>query len=212
MGRSCISLLAATLLVAGPAQAQQLAFGARGGMTLSSSTVKGEIVTGEVGSKAGYHVGAVATVGVSRFLGVQTELLYSRKGFEEDEIGANLDLTYVEIPVLVRLTLPTRLSPHLLGGVVLSLESGCRYSSDTIDEVDCESGGSGVPRPKSADFGVELGGGVALDVGRGDVTLDVLYNHGLTDLSAPGGLLEEFKNRTLYVSVAFLYPLGAISS
>ena len=209
MGRLWISLLATTVVIAGPAQAQQFAFGARGGLTLSQSAVEGDL--GDVGSKAGYHIGAVATVGVSSWLGVQTELTYSGKGFEADAIGGELDLTYVEIPVLTRLTLPSKLSPHLLAGVVLSLESGCRYSSDTIDEVDCESGGSSVPRPKSADFGLEVGGGVAFDMGPGDLTLDVLYNHGLTDLSATGGLLDKFKNRTLYLSVGYLYPLGTIS-
>lgn len=208
MVRLWISLLAGTALIAGPAQAQQLAFGARAGMTRSSSTVEGDLVAG---STTGYHVGMVGTVGISSWFGIQTELIYARKGFEDDDIGAELELTYFEVPVLTRLTLPTPLSPHLLAGVVLSLESGCTFRSDTVDEVDCEVGGSEVPSTKGADFGLEIGGGVALDLGRGDLTLDILYNHGLTDLSQTGGVLDNFKNRTLYFSVGYLYPLGAIN-
>jgi hypothetical protein len=203
--------LLSLLVVAGPAYSQDLSFGLRGGANLANADVEGSLFSEDVGSLSAYHFGLLGHVGISRYFAVQTELWYSRKGFDEGDGDVALKLTYFEIPVLAVLKYPGRVTPHAYVGVVLGLESGCKVSTIDQEEVDCEDAREGAPRTKGADSGVILGGGVTLEAGPGAVLFDLIYNLGLTDLSETSDAIDSIKSRTWYLSAGYMLPIGSTS-
>lgn len=207
MRRIGLLTIVALFIVTDPASAQRLAVGVRGGLNVATADAAGAFLNGDAGSSTGFHVGGVFDVAVASNFGVQTQLLYSKKGLKDDG-GTEVELTYVEIPILFTAKLPGKISPHLYGGTVLSLESGCSISSGAVQNADCDNV-AGAPATKNADTGILLGGGVALDAGLGLLLLDVFYNVGLTDISEVSADVDSIKNRTWYLSGGFLLPLGS---
>ncbi len=207
MKRLTLALLAASLLLAAPAQAQRLHFGLRGGVTAAGADTEGTAFNGAAGTQTGYHLGLIGLVDISSWFAVQTEAWYSNKGFSEGEGSVALDLTYIEIPVLAVIKLGLPLSPRLFTGPVLGLESGCDVTFEGEKE-SCEDAREGAPRTKGADSGIIFGAGLGFDFGPGMLTGDIWYNHGLTDISERTDAVDSIKTRTWYFSVAYMMPLG----
>ncbi len=195
-------------LTSNTAQAQQWSFGTRGGMNIAMSDTEGAVFTEQTGTLTGYHAGIFGTVDISRFFAVQTEVLYSRKGFAVGDGQVALKLTYFELPIIMVLKLPARLSPHAYLGIVLGLESGCSVTTSAIEDVNCEEAQEDAPRSRGADSGVLFGGGVQLDAGPGALLLDVMYNLGLTDIAETSEDVESIKTRTWYLSAGYVLPFG----
>ncbi len=211
MRRIVFFFLLPLLAIAGPAHAQALSFGVRGGANIANADVKGSFFTQDPGNLTAFHVGLLGRVDISRYFALQTEVWYSRKGFDKGPGDVALKLTYFEIPVLAVLKYPARISPHVYAGPVLGLESSCRVSTAIDDDVDCEQASEGAPRTKGADSGLIFGGGVSLTAGPGALLLDVMYNLGLTDLSEVSGEIDSIKTRTWYLSAGYALPIGETS-
>lgn len=208
MRRFTLPLLAVVIAVgAESAHAQEFHIGARGGVNLATSDFGSDIFNEDVGTLTAYHFGVLASVGISKFFSMQTEVLYSQKGFAEGSSGVSLKVNYVEMPLLLVIKLPTRLSPHLYLGPVLALESGCKATTPNEGEVNCEDTEEG-PRPRGADSGVMFGGGVTLPLGFGSLLLDAFFNMGLTNLSEITDYVASVKTRTTYLSAGFVIPFG----
>lgn len=214
MGRSTLPLLFVFLITGIPkgVEAQDLEFGVRGGLTQATASLEAEEGFDEnVGYRTGFQIGIIGSVGIAKNFAVQTEVLYSQKGFGENDANTRLSLDYVEIPVLAVIKLPARISPHLYLGVVLGLETGCKVSTAEVSDVDCEATiaeNLGTPRTKGADSGVLFGGGVTLAAGPGSLLIDALYNYGLTNISEPGTDVSKIETRTLNVSAAYTFSIG----
>ncbi|MGD2216133.1 MAG: porin family protein, partial [Gemmatimonadales bacterium] len=153
MKRLTIAMLAASLTLATPAQAQRLHYGLRGGVNIAAADAKGSVFTGDTGTQTGYHLGLIGLVDISSWFALQTEVLYSKKGFSEGDASVAIDLTYFEIPVLAVIKLPLPMSPRLFSGPVLGIESGCNVTFEG-EEQDCETAIPGAPRTKGADSGI----------------------------------------------------------
>ncbi len=208
MKRLTLPLLATSLLVAAaPAQAQQLQLGMRAGVNSASSDTEGSAFTEQPGTETAYHFGALARVDISNWFSLQTEVRYSRKGFAEGDGDVALKVNYFEIPVLAVIRLPTTLSPHLYLGPVLSLESRCTVLFEG-EQTDCEEAREAAPRTKGADSGILFGGGIAVDFGPGSVIADLMYNHGLSDISERSDNVDSIKTRTWYFSAGYMLTLG----
>ncbi len=207
--RSINACIAAVLLAVplASAQAQQVTLGARGGVNVANADAQGSLFSQDVGTTGAFHFGVLASVEITRILGLQTNVLYSRKGFAEGDGSVELGVDYIEIPVLATLTLPSRLAPHLYLGVFLALESRCRVSTATVTDEDC-SEAVDAPRTRGADSGLMLGGGVTWDVGFSSLLLDLLYQHGFTDISELSDDVDSIKTRTVYLSAGLTFPLG----
>lgn len=132
--------------------------------------------------KTGFCGGAFAAYVINDWFTGQVELLYSMKGekhsflqlFTEDH-GISLD--YIEIPVLAMLTIPTksRFTPNIFLGPTIGFNvraEGFRgeESEDIKDIVNV------------FEAGIAFGGGLNIGVGPGDLTFDVRYVMGLTDI------------------------------
>jgi hypothetical protein len=209
MKRLRLAMLALPLLLAAaPAQAQRVHYGLRGGINRASSETVGSAFDAETGTRTGYHLGLMALVDISDWFSLETEVLYSKKGFAEGDVGIALDLTYFEVPVLAVVKLPLPLSLHVYSGPVLGIESRCEVTFEG-ETTDCESARQGAPRTRGADSGIIVGAGLGFDFGPGMLMGDIRYNHGFTDISESSETVGSIKTRTWYVSAGYLFTLGS---
>ena len=214
MKRLGLPLAAAILLAAQPVHAQALSFGARGGLNYASASIKSDPSI-DTGNRTGFHAGIVGYVDIAKNLALQTEMMYSQKGFGEGNNDVALKVNYFEIPVYAVIKLPTKISPHIYAGFVLGLETGCTASSADFTDINCDSAyvqNNQTPRTKGADSGVMFGGGVTFQFGPGDLLVDAIYNYGLTNIAETGADISELKTRTFYLSAAYLLPVGGRSN
>lgn len=206
-----IGVLGAVLTVSlvQPLQAQRIALGARGGVTVASADVEGSIFGGDVGTTTGFHGGPLVNVEISRFFAMQTQFLFSQKGFDRGDGEVSIDVSYLEIPVLATIQIPLgRISPHMYLGPVLGLENNCTGTTPMGGEENCEDA-IRAPQTKGADFGIMAGGGLEVQgFGPGSVLLDVLYNYGLTDIAQFSDDVDSVKLRTIYLSLGYVFPIG----
>ncbi len=211
MRRLVLPLIAA-LWAAGvePAVAQVVSAGVRGGFNSATADVRGSLFTEDVGTRTGYHLGLIAKADISRHFAVQFEAVYSQKGFSEGDGAVTLDVNYVEIPVYFVLQIPGRISPHLMAGAVLGLETGCTASTSTEQDVSCADIAVG-PRTKGADSGLAFGLGASLEFGPGKMFVDGFYNVGLTDIAQVSQQVTSIKTRTVYGSVGYMITIGSAS-
>lgn len=210
MRKLSVALLA--LFIAGTApitaRAQELAVGVTGGLIISDAEFEGSLLD-ETSSQTNWNVGLMISALISENVGLHSGVRRSKKGFDGQPGSLSLDLTYFEIPILLALRIPGRISPHVFGGAFLSLESGCRISAatPTIDDEDCDDVVASI-RTRGADLGAVFGGGVELDAPMGTLFFDALYNIGLTDISEISDEVDGIKNRSLYLQTGFLFPIG----
>ena len=189
----CIAMMA--MLAAGPPSASAVgitAIGIKGG--LSVATLHGDLPTDPFvrnRTLLGPGGGVSVTIGLNGLVSLQPELLYAAKGTSLGDI----DLTdnagnpvgtaevleafdYLEIPLLVRIALPTGglASPYVVAGPA----AGRRLSQKLKLTGDASSSGD-LDVAKSTDLGLALGGGV--EVGRGRIrwSFETRYTLGLTD-------------------------------
>jgi hypothetical protein len=138
-------------------------------------------------------------------LALQAEVLAISKGYSvEDAIGdedAELELTYVEIPVTAMFSLGR--GPYLFAGPFVGIEVGCKGSigglSGDCDENDGER--------KETDFGLVGGAGFQIPLGPGSLLIEGRYSQGLTnlnDVETEG----EIKSRYWGIFGGFSIPIG----
>lgn len=141
-------------------------------------------------TKTGVAGGGFVRFNVSPSVAIQPELLYSMKGAEFSELGVNfrLKLTYLEIPVLLRFTIPTEgnVAPALFAGPSVAFNISSKISADSAGisaDVDIDNA-------RSVDFGLVLGGAVTVGSGNAKFFIEGRYNLGLTnayeDVDSPG--------------------------
>ena len=192
-------------------RAQELAVGFRGGLDITSAEFEGSLLE-STSSRTGWSGGLVLSALISRTVELQTGGWISKKGFDGvDSSGGTteVDQTYFEIPMLIGVRIPGKISPHLLTGPVLGLELSCNLTTPNLDGVNCDDP-IDAPRTKGADFGILFGAGVEASVGRVSLIADALYNLGLTNISefSVGGQISSIKSRAFYLSVGVLWPVG----
>ena len=118
-------------LVSVPAQradAQLVSFGVVAGASLSTFT--SDRVT-DIKNNTGFLAGAFVRVGALGFA-VQPGVFYMTKGAKFDDVGqggGNTKLDYIEIPVVIRLSLPMHL--YVGAGLAIGFKLGCKISLDT---------------------------------------------------------------------------------
>lgn len=207
--------LSALLLFTAPAAGQGLGIGAEAGINVSDVSFEGEA---ETESNTGLRVGGVLRLGLSSVLGLQTGAYFSEKGttdVTEPDVDIDLDLSYVEIPLLLNVRIPTGpapVTPRLYAGPQLALETGCDISATgdgasattSCDEASQE--GDLEVDTKSTDLSVVFGGGLDIAAGPGAITLDARYDLGVSDINE----LEtgtDFENRSLSVAAGYLFTL-----
>ena len=197
----------------------RVSVGARAGA--SFSTLSGDAFE-EAGYRPGFAGGLFATVNVNPLFAIQPEVLFVQRGTTVDEDGGlspfgtdledEIRINTIEIPVLVRVNVPTRSAarPHLFFGPSLGvvLSASRDFNDGTLgDDDDLFEDDDFEDALKSTDIGMVVGGGldVRLPVA-GKVTLDGRYTFGLSDVfddEAFVGDAPDAKNGTFQVSLGF---------
>ena len=205
--RSRVSLVLGLALVVGkPLPAQELSVGVRGGLNASYTLFEVEAQGREV--RPGLLLGAVFAYPVRPWLALQAEALFSQKGWGGNAREGNMRVSYLEVPVLIRLQHSGKLQPHLLLGPTVGMEVGCSFDeTPQTERIDCDHNLISVDR-SSLDFGLMTGAGIGHRVGRGLLSLDALLDFGLRDMihePLPWGTQT---NLALSLSISYTVKLG----
>lgn len=167
-----------------------------------------------VDSRQGAITGVYLHLPVSTVASVRPELIFSVKGGQiltlisdttetEDLALLDLELAYLELPVLARLTLPRgRYRPAIFGGPSLGVQIGCDVLVTPVDGGPQNNGtcGENVFGVSEWDFGWIAGAAVEMHLTRVTLSLQGRYTEGTR--SVVEGPVE-FKNR----GVAVLFGL-----
>jgi hypothetical protein len=193
-----------------PSEAQATSLGLRGGLTFGGVLWEDPYAADQMGVRRGPHVGGLLAIGISRWLEIEVDALWSRKGFD-DHGGAHfgaVESDYLELPALVRFRIPGRVSPHLMLGPTAAVQLRCRVSGVAgIGAGSCDDPFIGTSRSK-LDLGVVLGLGVSYPVVSGSLFLDALGDLGLRDFKQdplPPGFA---RNVAIHLSLGFSVPLS----
>ena len=157
----------------------------------------------ELKSKWGLCAGGFIRFNISETFAIQPEVLYTMKGakFEETILGETMkfemNLSYLEIPVLLKLMIPTPggIKPNLYAGPALAI----KLSSKTKLEYAGETEEEDIEEMKDTDFGLIIGAGVDF----GKLTVDLRYVLGLTTISDVED--EDVKNGVISLIVGYSF-------
>jgi hypothetical protein len=186
------------LLLAGPvALTAQSGFGIKGGASFGNVSNKG-VLPGDLGSRTGFAAG-LSLASKGGLVGVGVEGLYVQRGVTSSTNGDARKLDYVDVPVYVRVMVPTPgIRPYGYAGPQVSFEVYCEAGG-----TDCPANEpSGEKRAKTTYAGV-IGGGVLLG-GRTPFSIEGRYVYGLTDLKL-GTITssDSYKTRSFMILAGF---------
>jgi len=211
MTKSRCILLAASLLLAGTTGlSAQARLSVQGGVSIA--TWRGDERISGYDSRTGISVGASVLVPLREVTGVQVGAHYVQKGFDVGQGGGGLTMAvdYVEVPVLLRVALPTpgMIRAHVLAGGAVAFKVDCGFEVTRYGRTESGRCEDMEAPPKSFDAGVVAGAGLDVAVtSTTSVVLDVLYDFGLTE----SGVLEgpvSAKNRAWLLTAGISLPLG----
>lgn len=179
------------------AQSQNVRFGAKAGVNFSS--VNGDDFDDADGA-TGFHIGAVAKIGLTELLAIQPEILFSAQGYSVDLPGDDVKvrLGYINLPIMADFTIAEGLS--LQGGPQFGFNvvSGYKYDGDDIEEFEEVEG------IKSLDLGVGIGAQYILPI---NLFFQARYVIGFSDVydEFDGGVQPEGKNSVISLSAGYFF-------
>ncbi|OUL62083.1 porin family protein [Flavobacterium sp. AJR] len=200
-----ITLSIVAVLAFGFANAQEVKFGVKGGINLSTFT--GDVENAS--SKVGFQVGGFAEIKLTEKFSIQPELLYSLQGakFEESGEGFSYENTdkfsYLNIPVMAKYYVAEKFSleagPQI--GFLLSAKSDF---TNTDEFFGTTSGDEDVKDfYKSIDFGVNFGAGYDFTE---NLSAGLRYNLGLSNIAEnEEGDNGKIKNSVFSLSVGYKF-------
>ncbi|MBN9283154.1 MULTISPECIES: porin family protein [Flavobacterium] len=162
--------------------AQEVKFGAKAGLNLSSIT---NLDGGK--TRTSFHVGALAEIKVADKFAVQPEVLYSSQG-AKGEGDVSLKMDYINVPIMAKY--------YVADG--FSIEAGPQVGflmSAKLESVDVKD------TFNTVDFGFNAGIGYELKEG---IFFQGRYNLGLTNLAKESGD-QSRKNSVFQVSVGYKF-------
>ncbi len=184
-------LIAASLLLftVASVQAQKISLIPKAGINISTQAIEG--FSGEK-SKVGFQGGLGVNIQTAGNFSIQPEINYIEKG-TKIKMGGNsntLDLNYLELPVLAK---------YAFGPVYVNAGPSIGLLLDKKNTVVNAYG----RELNKIDFGVQMGAGLALPLGKGKAIIDGRYALGLNNLTKNG---NEIKNRGIIASLGYSIP------
>ncbi len=198
--------------------AQNISFGAKGGLNLAS--LSGDFETGtEKSMLTGFHFGGFVDIALNDQFSIVPELLYSLRGvnikFSKSEIffgdttfsavEGNLKLSYIDIPVMATYKLENglhfELGPYIGILMAADIDSKSTINIPSIPEIVNDTSYSIKEETESTEIGLAFGLGYTLENGLG---FSARYSLGLTDIYKDSGD-ESFKNTVIGISVNYRF-------
>jgi opacity protein-like surface antigen len=198
-----ITLSIIAVLAFGFANAQEVKFGLKGGINLST-------FTGDVGStstRVGFQVGGFAEIKVTDKFSVQPELLYSAQGAKEKggvDVNGDMQsaeviykLGYINVPIMAKYYVADKFS--LEAGPQIGFLTSSKAEAKILGfskEVDMEDA------VKSIDFGLNFGAGLDFTE---NFSAGVRYNLGLSDINNEKDSTNKIHNSVFSLSVGYKF-------
>lgn len=196
-GTSLLLLLVTT----SSALAQGRTLGVRVGTSVATVDIEAEEVLDEEN-----RTGLVAGVFYNQTFGVigyQLEVLYAKRGADFGDDGS-LDLSYVTIPALLKVGLPTGVvRPSLFGGVALALNVGCEVDENNPQDCDDVTG----LEVKDTDWNAVVGADLQFGLGGAALYADGRYYVGLTNIAEIEDVVSDVKHRSWEFTAGVGIPL-----
>jgi hypothetical protein len=163
-----------------------------------------ELIGFDFKSKLGLCAGGFLQFNLGKVLAIQPEFLYTMKGarMEEEILGETVkvafNLSYLEVPVLVKLMIPIPggVKPSLFVGPSIAFKLGAKLKTEVLGDTTEEDLSDDM---EDTGYGLIFGGG--LDFGK--ISFDVRYSFGLTSVSVYED--EEIKNGVISLKVGFSF-------
>jgi len=190
--------------------AGQLAIGAKGGINIADMSIEGNGVTEPTNSRTGMLAAGFVQYAVQPWLSLQLEARYTQKGTTQpqgDGIDALLRTSYAEVPLTVRLAIPTggAVRPFFYGGGFMAFEVSCGLVAEGAG-VSLDIGCGEQAERNKCDYGVVFGVGSDFAVGPVVLTLDAEYGMGLRNVVTDPDATAY--HRVFSVAAGFKVPLG----
>jgi hypothetical protein len=167
---AAIMLFAAAPLFAGDGK---MMFGVKAGLNLATGT--GDDAEG-LSMKTGAVGGAFLCYNITEIFAIQPELLFSMKGAKSDEadIDGSLKYNYFEIPLLLKVNLPTegKIKPSLYAGPAIGILMSAKAEDEDLKDFS-----------KTMDVGIVAGAGVGYQMEKGMLFLEGRYEVGMTTVT-----------------------------
>lgn len=185
--------LLAPLAAARDARAQEhSAVGAQAGYSRADLTGEASDL---VESRQGAITGVYLHLPVNRIASVRPELLFSLKGGRTVALIAgtstladlDIELAYLELPLLARLTLPGgRFRPAIFGGPSAGLQIGCDvliiFSPDSTSRLTCGQEEQDLSQVREWDIGWMAGAAIEMHLPRTTLALQGRYSAGFRSI------------------------------
>ncbi len=179
-----LAVITLVVLLAGASQAQ-VGFGITGGVNFA--TAGGSDVPSSVKSYTGYAAGVYADISIPLLFTIEPQVLYTRKGFSDQElfdfgsgpvtVNATFHYDYIEVPVLIKYTLPVPVvNPALFAGPSVGFLMSAKLNVDASGVGSAESDMKSLT--PSTDFGLVFGASANILI----VNVSARYTMGLTSL------------------------------
>lgn len=191
-----------------PLEGQGISIGPRIGLTVSTVRFQDPNANDQTEMKVGFLLGAAVAVPVRGNLEAEASVLLVQGGFKgRGGHPANLRTTHVEIPVVLRLRVPWRLTPHITAGMATRVQVGCRLTDvGIVGHTGCADPVVGTEWKRVALAGV-AGLGAGWKMGRGTMVVEGLVHWGLSDIKADDLPPGWARSTDLRVSTAFRVPV-----
>jgi opacity protein-like surface antigen len=199
----CAAVLVLAVLVAAPASAAtNIKFGIKAGA--SSSNVKWSDDVGDEKSITELTFGGFVIFELSPTLAIQPEVNYLVTGEQWDITDGNAveNFTYLHIPILLRARLMKegKFVPVVFAGPAVGFLLSAKDSGEDVKEFF-----------KSTDFGLDLGLGAEIALGKMKALIDFRYYMGLTDcFNQPDMVMMELPSDWSMKNAAFILTAGII--
>jgi hypothetical protein len=164
--------------------AQEIKFGAKGGLNFAS--ISGNNSTGS-DMVTSFNFGVLSEISISDKFSFQPELMYSGQGYSFND--NTIALSYLNIPLMGKYYLTKGLSieagPQI--GYLLSAKNESTNVKDTFKKVD---------------FAANLGIGYKLENG---LNFGARYNFGLSNINNLDNSSSKYKNRVFQLSIGYFF-------
>jgi len=188
--KNLIMLATATTLLITNALSAQTTFGLRQGAAATTLSAKGDLYN-DNNVTYSYTAGVFSTFPINKFLAIQPEVNYVRKGRcnETTELNTNTKtdflIHYMQVPVMFQYRNDQLLNKS---GSVFYINAG-PYAGFVLDTqtsiAETTEGGTLVPvdDSKKTDWGASMGIGFQMPIRRNDVRFDLRYDMGLSEIA-----------------------------
>lgn len=200
-----IILTAIVVMTFGFANAQEVKYGVKGGLNLSS--LSGDTEGMDLKSKFGFHAGAFVEIKFSEKFALQPELLYSTQGTRFDDIEVDgyeaktcFNLDYINVPVMFKYFATEKFFVEAGPQIGFLTSAKARIK---VDDLNVDNKQDIKENFESIDFGLNFGAGYEFTE---NIFASARYNLGLANIAkTEAGDDSKVHNGVFSVSVGYKF-------